>query len=80
MTGLQPFGKLQTDHSRLPVIAITGRSNSSLKQQIAYAGAFAFLEKPMGMWTIESAAADSTARGLRAMPRSIFIRAYFAAR
>jgi two-component system response regulator FixJ len=59
MTGLQLLGKLGKGRTRLPVIAITGRIDSTLKGQIAQAGAFALLEKPMNdevlMWTIESA-------------------------
>lgn len=61
MTGLQLLEKLREDRSRLPVIAITGRIDSTLKRQIAQAGAFALLEKPMDdevlMWTIENAIA-----------------------
>jgi two-component system, LuxR family, response regulator FixJ len=61
MTGLQLLGKLRMDRSRLPVIAITGRSDPMLKKQVAQAGAFALLEKPMDeevlLWTIKSAVA-----------------------
>ena len=64
MTGLQLLGELQKQGSRLPVIAITGRGDPTLKQQVAQAGAFAFLEKPMNdevlMWTIESAVSAHT--------------------
>jgi two-component system, LuxR family, response regulator FixJ len=64
MTGLQLLGELQKQGSRLPVIAITGRGDSTLKQQVTQAGAFAFLEKPMNddvlLWTIKSAVAAHT--------------------
>ena len=61
MTGLQLLERLRKDRSRLPVIAITGRCDLTLKRKIAQAGAFALLEKPMDddilIWTIESAVA-----------------------
>ena len=64
MTGLQLLGELQKQGSHLPVIAITGRGDATLKQQVAQAGAFAFLEKPMNeevlMWTIKSAVGAHT--------------------
>jgi FixJ family two-component response regulator len=47
MTGLQLLEELRKDRSRLPVIAITGRSDPNLKQRVIQAGAFALLEKPM---------------------------------
>jgi two-component system, LuxR family, response regulator FixJ len=61
MTGLELLGKVREDRSHLPVIAITGRSDSTLKRQLARVGAFALLEKPTNaevlLWTIESAVA-----------------------
>jgi two-component system, LuxR family, response regulator FixJ len=66
-TGLQLLGKLRKDRARLPVIAITGRSEPMLKKQVAQAGAFALLEKPMSdevlLWTIESAIAAQPPAG-----------------
>jgi two-component system CheB/CheR fusion protein len=67
ITGLQLLGKLREAHSHLPVIAITGRSDSMLKRKIAKAGAFALLEKPMNedvlLWTIGSAVAAQPPAG-----------------
>ena len=64
MTGLQLLGKLRRDGYRLPVIAITGRNDRELKKQVAQAGAFALLEKPMNhdilIWTIRNAVAPKS--------------------
>ena len=64
MTGLQLLVELQKQRLHLPVIAITGRGDPALKQQVAQAGAFALLEKPMNddvlLWTIKSAVAAHT--------------------
>jgi FixJ family two-component response regulator len=67
MTGLQLLRRLRNDRSRLPVIAITGRSDPTLKKQVAQAGAFALLEKPMSddvlLWTVKSAFAAQPLAG-----------------
>jgi two-component system response regulator FixJ len=47
LTGLGLLRRLRAQGSSLPVIVMTGRGDSSLKENVAQAGAFAFLEKPM---------------------------------
>jgi len=47
MTGLELLETLQARQSKIPVIAITGRSDSSLKERAARAGAVTLLEKPV---------------------------------
>ena len=47
MTGLELLETLQARRSRIPVILITGRSDSSLKQRAARAGAVTLIEKPV---------------------------------
>ena len=47
MSGLELLETLQARGSKLPVIAITGRSDSMLKERAARAGAVALLDKPV---------------------------------
>ena len=47
MSGLELLETLQARGSKLPVIAITGRSDSSLKERAARAGAVTLLDKPV---------------------------------
>ena len=60
--GLELLLKLRENQSRLPVIAMTGRSDPILKKQVSQAGAFILLEKPMQdevlLWSIQNAIAS----------------------
>ena len=47
MTGLELLETLQAQGLRVPVIAITGRSDSVLKERAARAGAVTLLDKPV---------------------------------
>jgi len=47
MGGLELLEALQAQGSRIPVIAITGRSDSMLKERATRAGAVTLLEKPV---------------------------------
>jgi two-component system, LuxR family, response regulator FixJ len=47
MTGLELLEHLRRDGSNLPVIIITGRGDSVLKERAARAGAVALLDKPV---------------------------------
>ena len=47
MTGLELLELLRRDGSTLPVIIITGRGDSVLKERAARAGAVALLDKPV---------------------------------
>jgi two-component system, LuxR family, response regulator FixJ len=47
MTGLELLETLQARRSKVPVIVITGRSDSFLKERAARAGAVALLDKPV---------------------------------
>jgi FixJ family two-component response regulator len=47
MSGLELLDTLCARGSRLPVIAITGRSDSSLKERVVRAGALMLLDKPV---------------------------------
>ena len=47
MTGLELLETMQAQGMRVPVIAITGRSDSVLKERAARAGAVTLLDKPV---------------------------------
>lgn len=47
MSGLELLETLQAQGSKVPVIAITGRSDAVLKERAARAGAVTLLEKPV---------------------------------
>ena len=47
MTGLELLETLQARGSKVPVIAITGRSDSVLKERAVRAGAVTLLDKPV---------------------------------
>jgi FixJ family two-component response regulator len=47
MSGLELLETLQAQGSKVPVIAITGRSDSALKERAARAGAVTLLDKPV---------------------------------
>jgi FixJ family two-component response regulator len=47
MSGLELLDLLQARGSKLPVIAITGRSDLMLKERVIRAGAFTLLDKPV---------------------------------
>jgi FixJ family two-component response regulator len=47
MSGVELLEALRMQGSRLPVIAITGRSDPVLKERVMRAGALAFLDKPI---------------------------------
>jgi FixJ family two-component response regulator len=47
MSGLELLDTLCARGSRLPVIAITGRSDSALKERVVRAGALMLLDKPV---------------------------------
>jgi FixJ family two-component response regulator len=48
MSGLELLDTLHARGSKLPVIAITGRSDSALKERVVRAGALMLLDKPIG--------------------------------
>ena len=47
MSGMELLDTLYAQGSRLPVIAITGRSDSALKERVVRAGALMLLDKPV---------------------------------
>ena len=47
MTGLELLDALQSRNSRLPIIAMTGRSDAVLRDRVFRAGALALLDKPV---------------------------------
>ena len=57
MSGLDLLDKLHERGSRLPVIAITGRSDSTLKDRVVRAGALMLLDKPVADNTLLSSLA-----------------------
>jgi two-component system, LuxR family, response regulator FixJ len=60
MSGLELLETLQDRGSKVPVIAITGRSDSVLRERAVRAGAMTLLEKPVA----EDSLLDSLARAL----------------
>ena len=48
MSGLELLDALRARGSKLPVIALTGRSDSALKERVVRAGALMLLDKPVG--------------------------------
>jgi FixJ family two-component response regulator len=52
MSGLELLEALQAQGSRIPVIAITGRSDAMLKARATRAGAVTLLEKPVSDETL----------------------------
>lgn len=47
MSGLEVLDRLHTRGSRMPVVAMTGRSDAVLKQRATKGGALMFLDKPV---------------------------------
>jgi two-component system response regulator FixJ len=47
MSGLELLDALHARGSKLPVIAVTGRSDTTLKERVARAGALVLLDKPV---------------------------------
>jgi FixJ family two-component response regulator len=47
MSGLELLDALHARGSKLPVIALTGRSDSALKERVVRAGALVLLDKPV---------------------------------
>jgi FixJ family two-component response regulator len=54
MSGLELLDKLRALGSKLPVIAMTGRSDPALKERVSRAGALVLLDKPVGDDTLLS--------------------------
>ena len=54
MSGLELLDTLRARGSKLPVIAMTGRSDPALKERVARAGALVLLDKPVGDDTLLS--------------------------
>lgn len=55
MSGLELLDVLHTRGSRLPVIALTGRSDPALRERVVRAGALMLLDKPVADNTLLSA-------------------------
>jgi two-component system, LuxR family, response regulator FixJ len=47
MSGLELLDLLRAEGSKLPIIAVTGRSDAFLKERVARAGALTLLDKPI---------------------------------
>lgn len=54
MSGLELLDTLHARGSKLPVVAITGRSDPALKERVVRAGALALLDKPVADETLLS--------------------------
>jgi FixJ family two-component response regulator len=67
MSGLELLDILRARGSKLPIIAMTGRSDSGLKERVVRAGAMALLDKPVADNTLLSSLARALSLG--AMPQ-----------
>ena len=59
MSGLELLDALQARRSRLPIIALTGRSDIALRQRVIRAGALILLDKPVADDTLLSSLASA---------------------
>jgi two-component system, LuxR family, response regulator FixJ len=59
MSGLELLDALHARGSKLPVIALTGRSDSALKERVVRAGALVLLDKPVADDTLLSSLASA---------------------
>jgi FixJ family two-component response regulator len=57
MSGLELLDMLRSRGSRLPIIAVTGRSDAALKERVVRAGAMTLLDKPVADETLLSSLA-----------------------